>query len=272
MTMGIIQEIPTKLRDTVEKSFAPGEAAIFQLKGAFKEALVCTDRRVIIAKSGFMTGQIFGSDLFQLSYASVATAQVKMHLLTGYFEVSAGGMQNTEKSYWAKSGLRNAAGQPNSIALNSRAQAEQFRLAASFIMERSNGVRSASVAPMVVSERIDISAELEKLWSLKERGALTQQEYDDAKAKLVGAPVSETNAVAAGFNVILMACGRDKIGAMKIFRDVAGGSVADAKRAVETAPTLVLTGASEYYAQRVKAEFSRIGAIIEISPVSATGA
>jgi hypothetical protein len=131
---GIIETIPSGLKKSVTATLAPGERIFFQLKGAFKEALVCTDRRVIIAKSGFMTGQIFGSDIFQLSYAGVASAQVKFYLITGYFEVSAGGVQNTEKSYWATGpGNRNASRSPNCISLNRRNMLPKFQQAASFI-------------------------------------------------------------------------------------------------------------------------------------------
>lgn len=47
-----------------------------------------------------MTGHIFGNNLFQLPYANITGAQVNTHLLTGYFELSAGGVQNLPRSYW----------------------------------------------------------------------------------------------------------------------------------------------------------------------------
>lgn len=266
--MGIIQDIPAGLHEVVLKNLLPSETIIFQLKGAFKEALVCTDRRVIIAKSGFMTGQIFGSDIFQLSYASIASAQVKMHLFTGFFEVSAGGMQNTDKSYWATKGRSSAAQQPNSVALNSRAQAEQFRAAASFIMERSNG--AGSVAALAHrSGSADVGSELERLWSLKEKGALSQAEYDQAKARLLdrNAP-SQTNgarAAATGFDVTLVDAGRSKLNTIKVFREVTGAGLRKAKDAVEGTPTLIFRGISQPYAQNIQAKFLRIGATVEVS-------
>ena len=47
-----------------------------------------------------MTGQILGTDTFQCPYSMVAGAEVRFHLLTGYFDLSTGGMQNTPKSFW----------------------------------------------------------------------------------------------------------------------------------------------------------------------------
>jgi hypothetical protein len=68
------------------------ETVHIKLKGAFKEALVCTNKRVLILKTGFMTGQTFGSNVFQSSYRNITGVQVKKHLITGYFEFSAGGI------------------------------------------------------------------------------------------------------------------------------------------------------------------------------------
>jgi len=39
--------------------------------------------------------------MFQCPYANVAGAQVNLRLVTGYFEVSTGGMQNMPKSFWS---------------------------------------------------------------------------------------------------------------------------------------------------------------------------
>ena len=94
------QALPDALEKVVQKNLATGETVLVRLKGAVKEALICTDRRVMIVKSGFMTGQMFGSSVFQLPYGGIASAEVKYRILSGYFEVSAGGMQNTAKSYW----------------------------------------------------------------------------------------------------------------------------------------------------------------------------
>jgi hypothetical protein len=182
--VGIIEGIPGGLEKVVNSNLIKGEAVIYRLKGAWKEALVCTNNRVMIAKKGFMTGQIFGSDVFQLSYGSVASAQVKFHLLTGYFEVSAGGVQNTQKSYWnTGSGNANPSRSPNCVSLNSRTQADKFRQAAAFIMDQGGRMRTSNGA--ATSTTSDIATSLEKLWTLKSQGALSEAEYQTAKANLL---------------------------------------------------------------------------------------
>jgi len=113
----------------------PNETILIKLKGAFKEALVCTDKRVLILKAGLMTGQTFGSNIFQSPYRNITGVQVKKHLVTGYFELSAGGVQNRPTSYW-ETGQGAPQRRENCVSLNSSAAFPRFREASSFILSR----------------------------------------------------------------------------------------------------------------------------------------
>ena len=95
----MIEPIPNGLEAALRQALSPGEQVFVKLRGTYKEALLCTSTRVIILKAGWMTSQLFGTDMFQCPYQNVAGAQVNFHLLTGYFELSAGGMQNSPKSW-----------------------------------------------------------------------------------------------------------------------------------------------------------------------------
>jgi hypothetical protein len=97
----MIEPISEKLDRALSLALAPNEQVVVKLRGVYKEALVCTNIRVLILKAGWMTGQWFGTDMFQCPYRNVAGAQVNFHILTGYFELSAGKMQNTKKSFWS---------------------------------------------------------------------------------------------------------------------------------------------------------------------------
>jgi hypothetical protein len=61
----MIEQIPDRLERTLRQTLMPNERVLVKLKGAFKEALVCTDARVLILKGGWMTGQILGTNTFQ---------------------------------------------------------------------------------------------------------------------------------------------------------------------------------------------------------------
>src|ERR1039457_4939870 len=132
----MIEPIPEKLERALATSIHQNEQVVVKLHGVYKEALVCTNIRVIILKAGWMTGQLFGTDMFQCPYSNVAGAQVNFHLLTGYFEISAGGMRNSPKSFWNFDKNVNAAKAPNCVSINGRERANRFRQACAFIMQR----------------------------------------------------------------------------------------------------------------------------------------
>jgi hypothetical protein len=131
----MIEQIPDRLERTLRQTLMPNERVLVKLKGAFKEALVCTDARVLILKGGMMTGQIFGTDTFQCPYSMVAGAEVRFHLLTGYFDLSTGGMQNTPKSFWEGGNKPAAAKAPNCVSISGPEQARKFRQACAFVMQ-----------------------------------------------------------------------------------------------------------------------------------------
>jgi hypothetical protein len=176
----MIEPIPDRLERALRQTLAPDEQVFIQLKGAFKEALVCTDSRVIVLKGGWMTGQLFGTDTFQLPYVNVAGAEVRFHLLTGYFELSAGGMQGTPKSFWQGGSKPPAAKAPNCVSISGSGQANNFRQACAFIMSMATGGRQphATTADGAV-------AVLERLARLRDSGALSEAEFRQKKAQLL---------------------------------------------------------------------------------------
>jgi hypothetical protein len=60
---------------------------------------------------------------------------VNTHLITGYFELSAGGVQNVPTSYWSK-GKSSPQQRENCVSLG-RAFFQKFQRAANFIMTKA---------------------------------------------------------------------------------------------------------------------------------------
>src|ERR1019366_3020672 len=139
------EPIPEKLERALATSIHQNEQVVVKLHGVYREALVCTNIRVIILKAGWMTGQLFGTDMFQCPYPNVAGAQVNFHLITAYFELSAGGMQNTKKSFWSTNNSISPAKAPNCVTIAGRDRAEKFRKACAFIMHMASGGARAGV-------------------------------------------------------------------------------------------------------------------------------
>jgi hypothetical protein len=155
------------------------EKVFVKLRGAFGEALVCTTSRVLILKAGWMTGQLFGTGMFQCRYTKVGGAQVTFHLVTGYFELSSGGMQNTPKSFWKTEKSINAAKAPNCVAIDGADRAARFRDACAFIVQRA-----ASGAQAERYESYDELGVLERLAKLRSDGVISQAEFEAKKAQI----------------------------------------------------------------------------------------
>lgn len=190
---GLVQRLPARIDAVVQAALLPGEVVHIKLKGAFKEALICTDRRVIIAKAGFMAKQTLGNSVYQLPYANIAGSQVKFHLLSGYFELNAGGMQQQTKRYWSAGG-DDPAKAPNALSITTKTQAALFRRAATFIMTKINEANSPGPAdagtpgeaPPAPDPHADVFTALEKLAELRDAGVVTADEFASKKAELLG--------------------------------------------------------------------------------------
>ena len=179
----LIEKLPGRIERELARTLSPSETVLVKLRGSDKEALVCTSVRVIILKGGWMTSQMLGTNVFQVPYANVAGAEIKKHLLTGWFELNAGGMQNTPKKFWdwetgSKSNPHQA---PNCVALNG-SQVQRFREACLVIMtkvaEAHSGVHAVTTASGGLAD------ELNKLASLRASGLLSEGEFVAATRKL----------------------------------------------------------------------------------------
>lgn len=151
------------------------ETAFIILKGAFKEYLICTDKMVYIVKSGFMTGHTFGKGDLKMPYSNITNAEVNYNLLSGYFELSSGGLQNKKYDYWSNNSVTDPKKQPNVISITGKEDAELFRKAARYIMGRAESKNSS----------VSNADELTKYANLLKQGLITRAEYENQKKKIL---------------------------------------------------------------------------------------
>jgi hypothetical protein len=171
--------LPTRLEQELSRLISPGEKVFLKLRGTFSEGLVCTSTRVIILKSGFMTGQLFGTNTFQLPYAQVAGVQVRFNLLTGYFELSAAGMQSSDKDFWNRDKRFNPAKAPNCVSIAGPNRANSFRCACTFILQHRAQRGDAIATPD------DQLAKLERLSNLWASGGISDAEFAALRKRLM---------------------------------------------------------------------------------------
>jgi len=177
----LIGPIPSKLERILVPLLDPGEPVHVKLKGGFKEALICTDSRVIILKTGLNTGLMFGSNAWQSRYSAITSAEVHYHGISGYLELTAGGVAESRKTFVGKNSAEHA---PNCVSLLARHDLNVWRKIASMILDRAEQARHpvASAAPA----GDDLACAIERLWRLHNEGALSAEEFATAKARLIG--------------------------------------------------------------------------------------
>jgi hypothetical protein len=188
MPTNLTEKVRRGLERLIRSVVSTNEGIEVKIRGRHKEVLVCTDTRVLICKSGLLTGNAFGSNVFQSTYENISGVDVRKGIFTSYLEISTGGMQNTPKTNWTMNANNTPRNSPNCVSLTS-ALVPKFQDAASFIMEQARRARNNSSSQnnnQPVQPR-DLLQSMENLWALHKAGALNQQEFEDAKRKLLAA-------------------------------------------------------------------------------------
>lgn len=151
------------------------------LKGTNKEYLFADTQQLTILKKGFMTGHTFGGGIYSMPYQNISGVRVEFHFASGYFEVSAGGMQNTPKSYW-ENGKDSPQQSPNTISLVT-GNKDAFMKAADII----NGlISSFNQKPSSTRTSVlDPVEQIKRYKDLADTGVISQEEFDAKKKQLL---------------------------------------------------------------------------------------
>ena len=85
-----------------------------------------------------------------------------------------------------------------------------------------------------------------------------------AAAPAAGAAAGEAAAEKTSFNVVLTSAGDQKIKVIKVVRDATGLGLKEAKDLVDGAPKTVKENVSKEEAEELKAQFTEVGAVVEL--------
>lgn len=111
---------------------------------------------------------------------------------------------------------------------------------------------------LTVLEAVDLVKQLEETWGVSAAAAV-------AAGPAAAAGPAEAAEEKTEFDVVITACGANKIAVIKAVREVAPGlGLADAKKLVESAPANILEGAAKDAAEEAKKKLEAAGATIEL--------
>jgi hypothetical protein len=169
-----------RLRRELERQTLDGELIRFCVRGDLGHALVCLGDRLLILKSGFHAGTTFGTQTATIFYRDVTGIQVRMHLVSGWIEISSPSFQGRERkrTRHPRASDRDVYKLPNCVPIH-RSHLDSY---AGPLAELRRLVAHAKDG----SPRSDVVAELERLSSLADAGHLDADEYARAKALVLG--------------------------------------------------------------------------------------
>ena len=169
-----------RLRRELARNTQADETVRFCVRGKAGHALVCLGDRLLIVKHGARAGAAFGTMAATIFYRDVTGIQVRMHLLSGWIEISTPSFQGTERKRPAQgrpAARHGVIAQPNCISVRRR-HVELYHLALSELRRLVADAKLEHGAAGVVTE-------LERLAALHRRGAVDDREFALAKSRLL---------------------------------------------------------------------------------------
>lgn len=157
-----------------------GEKVIGIIIGNFNQAIVATDQKVCILKTGLMSGQIFGGKSTAFDYRNIVGVEIRTGFAQGEFELLSGGLSNNQgNSTRAKVKMAES---PNGLVFDKK-EAAHFNAMASKIREKASGASDQTVV-VQATPHPSIDA-IKKLSELHAAGILTDIEFASKKTELL---------------------------------------------------------------------------------------
>lgn len=149
-----------------------------KLKGSFGEAFILTDKRVYVLKWGFMAGNLIGGRCNAFDFHRIIGLEIKKEFGGGILEVLTAANQNTQKSCWG-TGENDAIKSDNVIVFNWD-KSDLFQEATRKVRKLLSESKSERESEVLYY------TELEKLAELKEKGIITEEEFNLKKRQILG--------------------------------------------------------------------------------------
>lgn len=159
----------------LQQALLPGEQVLAWASGKGGSHLIATDQRALIIKAGIATGQFFGRKVNAYPYSQLTSVELQTGLFDGYVQLSAGGAQG--RTLGSRVQQMQA---DNSCAFN-KGDEKAFRAVVDIMRQR---VHQAQQPQSALGS--SVPEQLAQLGQLRAQGILTEQEFEQAKADLLG--------------------------------------------------------------------------------------
>jgi hypothetical protein len=178
--IGILSD---KHQNIVQENLHEAEKVDFCLLGEYNQSIIALDDRLIVLKSGFMAGATFGSRVTSIYYREITSIEVNTGVLMGVLEICTPSYEGTRtKSYWNLDRDRDPWKLSNCIPI-SKTYLKEYQ---PYLDKLRAKIVEAKRPTVMSGSKTDLSTELQKLSELNKQGILTDEEFQQAKKKLLG--------------------------------------------------------------------------------------
>lgn len=180
--VGNLEILNSRERRLVEENLNPGEKVLFCLVGAYDQALVALEERLLIVKVGMIAGATFGGRVASFHYKDITGIEVNTGLVTGVIEISTPSYQATEeKDFWSTERDRDPAKLSNCLPIY-KTNLKEYQ---PYLERLREMIKKAKREESIKRESEDVASQIERLWQLYQAGALTEEEFQIAKKRLL---------------------------------------------------------------------------------------
>lgn len=173
------------LLDTLSES-EPIEFALYA--GGFTKAnqmLVATPTRIIIGKIGPTAGVTLGALVTSYNYESIVSIETRTGPVNGWLEIlSAANQATLNPHFWSNSELNDPFKRPNCLPAPNKSL-KTFAPYIKRIRERVDAAKKIQPSTTQAIQSGDVAEQIKKLSDLKVAGVLSDQEFAQAKSRLL---------------------------------------------------------------------------------------
>ncbi len=179
---GGIECLSKKNKKLLDENLQKGETVEFCLVGGGDQVIIALDNRLIILKSGIMAGATFGSRVTSFYYTDITGFEINTGLINGVIEINTPSYEGTrQKDFWSMSKDRDPWKMSNCLPIAKldlgvyQPYLEKLRIK----IDTSKQLKTSN------ERGVEMSKELEKLAELASRGILSEDEFKQAKRRLL---------------------------------------------------------------------------------------
>ena len=182
----MMQPLGKKEADLLKRNTAQGEKILGLVIANFGQAVVATDHKVLVVKTGLMAGQTFGGKATSFDYRTLVGVEVRTGWTQGEFEIIAAALSAPQRN--RTKDKVNIAESPNGVVF-AKQLARHFDAMAAKVREMTGVAHGAGTAvrpqPTSAASEPSIPEQIKALADLHAAGILTDDEFAAKKAELL---------------------------------------------------------------------------------------